>query len=95
MKCISQEVLRNIPHVDIKRRNFLNQENAELDMTKQEVKKMTEQLQKSNQKRIWVDKFDEEDWEELFRSDLWEPFEDNKAFMRVIQNNYRAVIKEL
>ena len=95
MKCISQEVLRNIPHVDIKRRNFLNQENAELTMTKQEVKIMTEQLQKSNQKRIWVDKFDEEDWEELFRSDLWEPFEDDKAFMRVIQNNYRAVIKEL
>ena len=53
-------------------------------MTKQEVKKMTEQLQKSNQKRIWVDRFDEEDWEELFRSDLWEPFEDNKAFMSVI-----------
>ena len=45
---------------------------------------MTEQLQESNQKRIWVDGFDEEDWEELFRSDLWEPFEDNKAFMRVI-----------
>ena len=62
----------------------MNQENAELTMTKQEVKKMTEQLQKSNQKRIWVDKFDEEDWEELFRSDLWELFEDNKAFMRVI-----------
>ena len=53
-------------------------------MTKQEVKKMTEQLQESNQKRIWVDGFDEEDWEELFRSDLWEPFEDDKAFMRVI-----------
>ena len=84
MKCISQEVLRNIPHVDIKRRNFLNQENAELDMTKQEVKKMTEQLQKSNQKKIWVDKFDEEDWRELLLLDSWEPFEDDKAFMRVI-----------
>ena len=36
-------------------------------MTKQEVKKMTEQLQKSNQKRIWVDKFDEEDWADLMK----------------------------
>ena len=84
MKCISQEVLRNIPHVDIKRRNFLNQENAELNMTKQEVKKMTEQLQKFNQKKIWVNKFDEEDWRELLLLDSWEPFEDDKAFMRVI-----------
>ena len=35
-------------------------------------------------KNYWVDVFDEEDWEELFRSDSWEPFEDDKAFMRVI-----------
>ena len=28
---------------------------------------MTEQLQKSNQKRIWVDKFDEEDWADLMK----------------------------
>ena len=62
----------------------MNQENAELTMTKQEVKKMIEQLQESKQKRFWVEVFDEEDWEELFRSDLWELFEDNKAFMRVI-----------
>ena len=53
-------------------------------MTKQEVKKMTEQLRVSNEKRIWVDKFDEEDWRELLLLDSWEPFEDDKAFMRVI-----------
>ena len=62
----------------------MNQENAELNMTKQEVKKMTEQLQESNQKKIWVNKFDEEDWRELLLLDSWEPFEDDKAFMRVI-----------
>ena len=33
---------------------------------------------------VWVEKFDEEDWDELFRSDLWEPFEEDKVFMRVI-----------
>ena len=83
MKFIQQEVRRNIPHVDIKRRNFLNQENAELNMTKQEVKKMTEQLQKSNQKRIWVDKFDEEDWQALLMTDLEELFEYDKEYLRV------------
>ena len=62
----------------------MNQENAELNMTKQEVKKMTEQLQKFNQKKIWVNKFDEEDWRELLLLDSWEPFEDDKAFIRVI-----------
>jgi len=36
-------------------------------MTKQEVKQMIEQLQESNQKRIWVDKFDEEDWADLMK----------------------------
>jgi len=35
-------------------------------------------------KNYWVDVFDEEDWEELLRSDSWEPFEDGKAFMRVV-----------
>jgi len=61
----------------------LNQENAELNMTKQEVKKMTEQLQKSNQKRIWVDKFDEEDWQALLMTDLEELFEYDKEYLRV------------
>ena len=36
-------------------------------MTKQEVNQMTEQLQESNQKRIWVDRFDEEDWADLMK----------------------------
>ena len=35
-------------------------------------------------KNYWVDIFDEEDWQELFRSDSWELFEDDKALMRVI-----------
>ena len=35
-------------------------------------------------KNYWVDIFDEEDWDELFRSDSWEAFEDDKALMRVI-----------
>jgi len=61
----------------------LNQENAELNMTKQEVKKMTEQLQKSNLKRIWVDKFDEEDWQALLMTDLEELFEYDKEYLRV------------
>ena len=61
----------------------MNQENAELNMTKQEVKKMTEQLQKSNQKRIWVDKFDEEDWQALLMTDLEELFEYDKEYLRV------------
>ena len=52
-------------------------------MTKQEVKQMTEQLQESNQKRIWVDRFDEEDWRQLFRSDLLGEYEDGKSFLRV------------
>ena len=33
---------------------------------------------------VWVEEFDEEDWRELFRSDPRGPFEDDKAFMRVI-----------
>jgi hypothetical protein len=52
-------------------------------MTKQEVKKMTEQLQKSNLKRIWVDKFDEEDWQALLMTDLEELFEYDKEYLRV------------
>ena len=52
-------------------------------MTKQEVKKMTEQLQKSNQKRIWVDKFDDEDWKALFMTEFEELFEYDKEYLRV------------
>jgi hypothetical protein len=52
-------------------------------MTKQEVKKMTEQLQVSKQKRIWVDRFDEEDWKALFMTELEELFEYDKDYLRV------------
>ncbi len=33
---------------------------------------------------VIVEIFDEEDWGELFRSDSWEPFEDDKGLMRVV-----------
>jgi hypothetical protein len=52
-------------------------------MTKQEVKEMIEQLQVSNQKRIWVDGFDEEDWQALFMTELEELFEYDKDYLRV------------
>lgn len=52
-------------------------------MTKQEVKEMTEQLQESKQKSIWVDKLDEEDWRQLLRMNYWEEQEDGKDFLRV------------
>jgi hypothetical protein len=52
-------------------------------MTKREVKKMTEQIQVSNQKRIWVDRFDEEDWKALFMTELEELFEYDKDYLRV------------
>lgn len=32
---------------------------------------------------VWVENFDEEDWKELLRQDLWEPSERDKARMRV------------
>ena len=44
---------------------------------------MTKQLQTSHTKVIWVTDFDEEDWTELLMSDLWEPFEDGKALLRI------------
>jgi hypothetical protein len=52
-------------------------------MTKQEVKKMTERVEGFNQKRIWVDGFDEEDWKALFMSELEELFEYDKDYLRV------------
>jgi hypothetical protein len=52
-------------------------------MTKQEVKQMTEQLQVSKQKKIWVDRFDEEDWKALFMTELEELFEYDKDYLRV------------
>jgi len=44
---------------------------------------MTEQLQESKQKIIWVDRFDEEDWKALFTKDLEEFFEYDKDYLRV------------
>jgi hypothetical protein len=32
---------------------------------------------------VLVTDFDEEDWNQLFLTDLWEPFEEGKAFLRV------------
>lgn len=44
---------------------------------------MTEQLNNSSQKKIWVDGFDEEDWRQLLRMNYWEEQEDGKHFLRV------------
>ncbi len=44
---------------------------------------MARQAQDLNQSKILVVDFDEEDWNELMMTDLWEPFEDGKAFLRV------------
>ena len=44
---------------------------------------MTEQLHESNQKRIWVDEFDKEDWRQLLSVNYWEDYEDGKDFLRV------------
>ena len=33
--------------------------------------------------KIWVDEFDEEDWIQLFRSELLGEHEDGKSFLRV------------
>lgn len=44
---------------------------------------MTEQLYESNEKRIWVDGFDEEDWKALFMTELEELFEYDKDYLRV------------
>ena len=38
-------------------------------------------MQKSNP-IIWVEEFDEDDWMQLFISDLIEEYEDGKAFLR-------------
>jgi hypothetical protein len=44
---------------------------------------MIEQVQETSGKKVWVDNFDEEDWKELLRYDLWEPSEPDKAKLRV------------
>lgn len=84
MKYFSLRIVQSIQFVDGKEGNFLNQEREALIMIKLEGRKMIEQFGESNKRIIWVDNFDEEDWRELFRSDSREPFEEDKAFMRVI-----------
>jgi len=84
MKYFSLRIVQSIQFVDGKGRDFLNQEKEAFIMIKLEGRTMIELFGESNKRIIWVDNFDEEDWRELFRSDLWEPFEDDKAFMRVI-----------
>jgi hypothetical protein len=32
---------------------------------------------------VWVENFDEEDWQELLTVDSWERCEDGKSFLRV------------
>jgi hypothetical protein len=32
---------------------------------------------------VLVTDYDEEDWKQLFLTDLWEPFEEGKSFLRV------------
>lgn len=44
---------------------------------------MTIKKKESQQRRIWVDEFDEEDWHALFMTDLEELFEYDKAYLRV------------
>ena len=58
------------------------QEREVLLTTRQEDNAMIELYKKEN-RYFHVDKFDEEDWNELMLTDLWEPFEDGKAFLRV------------
>lgn len=41
-------------------------------------------MKKDTNQQVLVEEFDEEDWRELLLLDSWEPFEDDKAFMRVI-----------
>ena len=84
MKYFSLRIVQSIQFVDGKGKDFLNQEKEALIMIKLEGRTMIELFGESNKSIVWADYFDEEDWRELFRSDLWEPFEDDKAFMRVI-----------
>jgi hypothetical protein len=46
-------------------------------------KKMRRVEKEPRQPYVWVEKFDEEDWKELLRHDLWKPSEQDKAKLRV------------
>ena len=40
-------------------------------------------MKQNSKKQVWVDEFDEEDWQALFMTDLEELFEYDKAYLRV------------
>jgi hypothetical protein len=40
-------------------------------------------MKPSSKKQVWVNEFDEEDWQALFMTDLEELFEYDKAYLRV------------
>ena len=40
-------------------------------------------MKKDTNHQVLVEEFDEEDWAELLLTDLWEPFEDGKALLRI------------
>ena len=60
-----------------------NYETGGQKMTKQEVKEMIKKIQVSDQRRFWVNEFDEEDWKALFMTELEELFEYDKDYLRV------------
>lgn len=40
-------------------------------------------MKQNSKKQVWVDEFDEEDWQALFMTDLEELFEYDKTYLRV------------
>ena len=40
-------------------------------------------MKQNSKKQVWVDEFDEEDWQALFMTDLEELFEYDKDYLRV------------
>ena len=66
-----------------KRNQVVQRRKRSLNYDKTGGQKMTEQLKTSNQRRFWIDEFDEEDWQALFMTDLEELFEYDKAYLRV------------
>lgn len=40
-------------------------------------------MKQNSKKQVWVDEFDEEDWQALFMTDFEELFEYDKAYLRV------------
>ena len=40
-------------------------------------------MKQNSKKQVWVDEFDEEDWQALFMTDLRELYEYDKDYLRV------------